>query len=191
MFQQIESFYKTLVPSLTDDEWSVIEKLFTIKHIKKGDYLIKEGQVCNHVFFINKGLVRIYYTVNGKEISVGFAPVNHYISEYESFLTRKPSIQIIDALADTEAIELSYNHIQNLYHQYPVFQEFGRKIAEHLFIMINQRNTALLALSPEKRYQQMIVNANLLQVVPQYMLASYIGITPEHLSRIRKKLSIK
>ena len=99
-------------------------------------------------------------------------------------------MQNIGALTDVESVDLGFDDMQRLYKGYPVFQEFGRKIAEMLFIMLNQRNTALLALTPEERYRNMIVNSPLLlQQVPQYMLASFIGVTPEHLSRIRKKMS--
>ncbi|MDQ3843505.1 MAG: Crp/Fnr family transcriptional regulator [Bacteroidota bacterium] len=187
MFDTIKNYYKNLVPALTDSEWMALQGILTVKQIRKGEYIIKEGQVCNHVLFINKGLVRLFYNANGKEISVGFFPENSYVSEYESFLTRCPATQNIDVLADSEIFELHYDHVQLLYKQYAVFQEFGRKMAEFLFIMLNQRNTALLVLSPEQRYRQMVVETNLYQLVPQYMLASFIGITPEHLSRIRKK----
>ncbi len=188
MFDTIKAYYRNLVPSMTEDEWMALQSLLTLKQIKKDEYLIKEGQVCNHVSFVNKGLVRLFYNANGKEISVGFFPANSYVSEYESFLTRCPATQNIDALADIEILELSYDNVQFLYREYPIFQEFGRKMAESLFIMLNQRNTALLVLPPEQRYQQMVVETNLHQLVPQYMLASFIGITPEHLSRIRKNL---
>ncbi len=174
---------------MTENEWLAMQEVLTVKQIKKGGYLIKEGQVCNHVSFINRGLVRLFYNSNGKDISVGFLPENNYVSEYESFLTRLPATQNIDALTDTEVIDLSYDNMQPLYKHYPVFQEFGRKMAEALFIMLNQRNTALLVLSPEQRYCHMVIETNLHQIVPQYMLASFIGITPEHLSRIRKKLA--
>ena len=126
----------------------------------------------------------------GKDISIGFVGAGEYTSEYESFLTQKPAAQNIGALTEVEVIDLAFDDMQRLYKLYPVFQEFGRKISEMLFIMLNQRNTALLALTPEERYTQMIqTNASLLQLVPQYMLASFIGVTPEHLSRIRRKLS--
>ena len=132
----------------------------------------------------------MYYSLEGKDISIGFVGAGEYTSEYESFLTRRPAAQNLEALADVEVVDLGYDDMQLLYNQYPAFQEFGRKISEMLFIMLNQRNTALLALSPEERYRQMIeMNSFLLQDVPQYMLASYIGISPEHLSRIRKKMS--
>jgi signal-transduction protein with cAMP-binding, CBS, and nucleotidyltransferase domain len=100
------------------------------------------------VTFINEGLVRLFYNADGKDVAIGFIGENEYTSEYESFLTRKPAAQNIDVLSDAVLIDLAYNDVQQLYKTYPAFQEFGRKIAERLFIMLNQRNTSLLILSP-------------------------------------------
>ena len=191
MFDAIKAYYTRLVPQLTQTEWEALEKCLSIRQYKKGEFLVKAGQICKYVSFVNSGLVRLYYSIDGKDISIGFAQQGDYTSEYESFLTRKGAAQNIEALTEVEVIDLGYDDMQRLYKTYPAYQEFGRKISEFLFIMLNQRNTALLALTPEERYTQMIeTNANLLQLVPQYMLASYIGVTPEHLSRIRKKLSV-
>lgn len=189
MFKRIKAYYKKLVPAITDTELSALEECLTIREIAKGGFLIRQGQVCNHVTFINEGLLRIFYDAHGKDAGIGFVGENEYISEYESFLTRKPATQNIDVLVNAVLVDLGYNDMQCLYKTYPSIQEFGRRIAEQLFIMLNQRNTSLLVLSPEERYRYMIEkNGALLQQVPQYMLASFIGVTPEHLSRIRKKM---
>jgi len=191
MFEAIHAYYKTLVPRLTAADLAVLDECLSVRNFAKGDYIVKAGQVCHYVSFINKGLVRMFYTFEGKDISIGFVVAGQYTAEYESFLTRAPAAQSIDALTDVELIDLNYNDMQQLYKDHPVFQEFGRKIAEMLFIYLNQRNAALLSLSPEDRYRHMIANEPLLlQQVPQYMLASFIGVTPEHLSRIRKKISL-
>lgn len=189
MFQNIKAYYYNIIPHLSNEEWQAIEKLIVVKEFKKGDYIVTQGEVCNYVYFINKGFNRFYKVIDGKEISTGFIGANEYVSSYDSFLTRQPAFENLDVLEDTELMALSYNDMQTLYNDYPVFQIFGRKIAEYLFIWINQRNNALLLLTPEQRYESMIINdSELLQRVPQYMLASYIGVTPEHLSRIRKKM---
>ena len=190
MFEAVKSYYRKLVPHISNTELQALEQCLSIRQIAKGDFLVRSGQICKHVSFINTGLVRLFYASDGKDISIGFVGAGDYTSEYESFLTKKPAAQNIEALTDVEVIDLAFDDMQRLYKEYPVFQEFGRRIAEHLFIMLNQRNTALLATSPEDRYKNMIAkNPTLLQQVPQYMLASFIGVTPEHLSRIRKKIS--
>ena len=192
MFTQIKSYYKQLLPQLTNDEWNTIENCLTLKHLKKGEHLVKQGEICNHVSFINKGLIRFYMVVDGKEIPTGFFMQNQYGSAYESFLTRQPSNENIDVLQDVELLQLDYESMQMLYKKNPIFQIFGRKVAEQLFIVMSQRIAALQLLTPEQRYQKLVDNGSLLlQQIPQYMLAAYIGVTPEHLSRIRKKLTQK
>lgn len=189
MFQNIRAYYFRLMPHLTEAEWQALEERLTIKIYMKGDHIVKQGEVCNQVYFINSGFLRFYKIIDGKEISTGFMGANQYVSSYDSFLTRKPAFENLQALEDAELHCLSYDDMQFLYKQYPVYQMFGRVIAEQLFIWVNERTNALLLLSPEQRYENMINNqSEVLQRVPQYMLASYIGVTPEHLSRIRKKM---
>lgn len=192
MFENIKKYYYTMIPHLTDDEWYAMQQCIQVKEFSKGDHIVKQGEICNYVYFINAGFSRFYQMIDGKEISTGFIGENEFVSAYDSFLTRQPAVENLDALENTQTLCLSFQDMQTLYIKYPVYQIFGRKIAEKLFIWINQRNNALLLLSPEQRYVRMVENnSNLPQRVPQYMLASYIGVTPEHLSRIRKKMMNK
>jgi CRP/FNR family transcriptional regulator, anaerobic regulatory protein len=190
MFELIKAYYKSLTPLMTDADWDALEQRLSIQHLKRGEFLLRKGEVCRHVSFINKGLLRLFYLVNGKEVCTGFVGENNYISEYASFLTQKPTQHYIDALEDCELINLSFQDMQSLYKSNPVFEIFGRKIAEYLYIILSKHNTGLLALSPEQRYQVIMdEQPHIIQRVPQYMIASFIGITPEHLSRLRKKRS--
>jgi CRP-like cAMP-binding protein len=192
MLQHIKAYYLKLIPHLQENEWQAIEQLLQVKQCKSGEHIVKQGEVCNYVYFINKGFCRFYKVINGKEISTGFIGENEYVSSYDSFLTRRPAFENLDVLEDTELITLSYNDIQYLYNEFPICQIFGRKLAEMLFIWITERSNNLILLTPEQRYQLIIEEEPyLLQRVPQYMLASYIGVTPEHLSRIRKKIMNK
>lgn len=192
MFQNIKTYYYKLITHLNDAEWQALEDRLVIKQFQKGESIVKQGEICNYVYFINKGFCRFYKMIDGKEISSGFIGAKEYVSSYDSFLKRTPAFENLDALEDTELHCLSYDDLQFLYSNYPVYQMFGRIIAEQLFIWINDRTNALLLLTPEQRYENMIKNdPELLQKVPQYMLASYIGVTPEHLSRIRKRMTTK
>ncbi len=166
--------------------------MLTIQYISKDKFLAKENEICRNVSFINKGLVRLYYVADGKEICVGFEKDLGYVSEYTSFLTQQPSALNIKALEDCEMLNLSFDDLQLLYKTNPVFEQFGRKIAEQLYIGYSTYNIRLLSLSPEEHYQWIIDNQPyIIQRVPQYMIASYIGVSPEHLSRIRKKFQEK
>jgi CRP-like cAMP-binding protein len=192
MFAKIKSYYQSLIPQLQDQEWDCLQERLTVQYLKKGELLTRNGEICKQVSFINQGLLRMFYIVEGKEVSTGFAPENHYLAQYDSFLTRQPSLGNIDALEDCQLMNLSYDNVQELYKELPVFQIFGRKIAEMLFIMISSQTNALLTLTPEERYKKVLEEQPfIIQRVPQYMIASYIGITPEHLSRLRKKMTSK
>src|SRR5690349_17039453 len=137
MFEAIHHYYLNLVPHLTTADLDALDARLSVRHIRKGDYIVKADQVCHYVSFLNKGLARLYYTFDGKDVSTGFVLPGQYTSEYESFLTQKPAVQSIDALTDLEVLDLGYNDMQQLYREYPVYQEFGRKIAEFLFIYLN------------------------------------------------------
>ncbi len=192
MFDQVKAYYTKLVPDLREEDWNVMQEKFTIQKLKRGELLIRNGEICRQVNFINKGLVRMFYMIDGREICTGFINENEYISQYDSFLTKQPSTGNIDALEDCELINLSYDDMQAIYKTNPVFERFGRKIAEMLFIMISFQATRLLTMTPEERYQSVIeYQPFVIQRVPQYMIASFIGITPEHLSRLRKKMTGK
>ena len=192
MLEQIKKYYKTLVPSLPDEDWNELEGKFTIQNLKKGEFLTRAGEISRTVSFINKGLMRMFYISDGREICTGFMGENEYISSYASFLTGQPSAENIDALEDCQIINLTFNDMQSIYNSNPVFEIFGRKIAEKLFILVSSQTTRLLTLSPEERYQSILEHEPyIIQRVPQYMIASYIGITPEHLSRIRKKMTAR
>jgi CRP-like cAMP-binding protein len=190
IFYNIRQYYQQMLPGLSDQSWQEMEDRLTVEHYPKGSYICRQGDICKGVYYIQQGLVRLFYLIDGKEIATGFAKEGQYKSEYHSFLTQAPAVQSIDVLENTVAISLSYSNMQELYQMDPIFEQAGRKIAENLFVQISRHNTRLLTQTPEQRYQYIIENQyHLIQRVPQYMLASYIGITPEHLSRLRKKMA--
>lgn len=174
---------------MTEEEWLYLSRDFTVLNLKRGEFLVREGEFCRHVAFVNSGMIRAFIAADGKEYIQGFINEGEYISEYASFLTGRPANMHMDALEDSELILLSRESMQAGYEQFPVFERMGRKVAEELFIYFNDRNISLLTQSPEERYRRLLENeAYLLQKVPQYMIASYLGVTPEHLSRIRGKM---
>jgi CRP/FNR family transcriptional regulator, anaerobic regulatory protein len=115
MFQNIRAYYFRLMPHLTEAEWQALEERLTIKIYIKGDHIVKQGEVCNQVYFINSGFLRFYKIIDGKEISTGFMGANQYVSSYDSFLTRKPAFENLQALEDAELHCLSYDDMQFLY----------------------------------------------------------------------------
>lgn len=157
--------------------------------VKKGDFIVTTSQVCNFIGFIESGLFRMYSNSDGIENIVAFFKEETFISEYVSFLTRQKAVYEIQALENSVIYKLYYNDLNKLYKEYPEYERAGRLVAEDLYISLSKRNLSLLAITPEERYQHYISSSSLINRLPQYMIASYLGITPEALSRIRKRLS--
>lgn len=189
-FRQLRSFYEYLVPTLTEENWLKCEKRLTYRKVKKGQFLLREGQVCNQISFVNSGIIRMYYIIEGKDKNLCFFNENTYVSDYNSFLTRKPSTLYLEALEDSEVVETSYENLQLLYEEIPAeANKLGRLVAESLFIEMHLGTESLNKESIEERYLRLVAEEGwLLQRVPQYMIASYLGITPEALSRVKARI---
>lgn len=187
----IQRFYYGLLPEIRQEDWAWLTERFTMRTIPKGGFLQREGEICRRVSFLNSGLLALYYyNTEGKPMVDGFICSGEYVSDYESFLTQKPTDQYLEALEDTTVIELDYQTVQLAYATLPVFQKFGRLMSEFLYLKMSEAIYVRRRDSPEQAYQRILNNnPELLLRVPQYLIAAYIGITPEALSRIRKRLS--
>ena len=188
-FKQIKKYYFDLVPSLTQEIWKEMETNAIFDTYKKGENYIVPGQQEDYVTFINTGGFKYFVVSEDREQICDFIFENEYMSEYGGFIKRIPSNIYIQALEDSEVIKFHYNHVQEFYEKYPDLQKFGRLIAEKFLLDIIERSTSLLFTTPEERYNELASsNPKLLQRVPQYMIASFIGVTPEALSRIRRRM---
>jgi CRP/FNR family transcriptional regulator, anaerobic regulatory protein len=163
---------------------------FTPKHLPKKEFLVRQGETCRHIAFINEGLLRLYYDVEGVEHVRQFHFERSFCGEYQSFLTEKPAQMSLQALEDSELLLISHADLHALFRLSKEFERIGRILAEQSFIFVSQRFASMLLESPEERYQILVrERPKVVQRVPQYMIASYLGITPEALSRIRKRLA--
>ncbi len=188
MYDKILAYYSNLTTLSHNDEKALISKLKVI-NLKKRESILKEDQICDYVYFINSGIVRFYQVVNGEEKTLEFFFADDYFSSYESFLTRKPGNLNIDTLTDTELLVLSYEDVQELYKLSASFTTFGRKISEMYFSKYIKKYTSLLVKSPKRRYLELHKNRpKVIQYIPSYMIASYLGIKPETLSRLKKEV---
>jgi len=169
----------------------MMQNVLTRRFIKKGEYLLREGEICNHVTFINKGFVRIYNIIQDEDLTINFAFEGNFTTDFASLIPRKPSTDYIVAMEDLEILQLEYTDMQALYESAMVWQKFGRLITEYVLLFVVERNKALLFKSPEERYLKLMKERpKVMANVPLKYIASYLGITPEALSRIRKRLSI-
>lgn len=166
-------------------------ELVTTKEIQKGEFLLSKGQVCKHSFFIEKGLVR-FYSIDeaGKEHIVQFAPENWFISDRGSVYFGQPSAFFMDAIEDTTVVLLDHHFIETASEISTEFRNYNEYLLQYHIRHLQDRINLLIGASAEKRYLDFIkLYSDLTLRVPQWMIASYLGITPESLSRVRKELA--
>lgn len=161
----------------------------SIKKIEAGEYFLRQGKTCRNIAFIEKGLMRIYYLNDGKEITTCFCKENTLTCSYKSLITKTPSDMSIQAIEPTEVIVFSYEALQKLYEKELFWQQVGRIAAENEFINTECHNRFISDLSATERYKDILENdSSLLQRIPLSYLASYLQVAPETLSRIRKRI---
>jgi CRP-like cAMP-binding protein len=178
--------------SVTEEEWLLHRDALTRKILKKGEFLLRAGQVCDHVSFVTKGYLRVFSIIKEEEISNYFFFENAYATDYASFLTRKPSDTSIIAMEEVEVLQLNFANMQVLYEKIPSWQKYGRLMAEHVFLLAEERAKTLQHNSPESLYLKIMQEMpQVFERVPLQYIASYMGIQPESLSRIRKRLMME
>lgn len=176
---------------LSDEEWQAFQSTLERQELKKNDFLLEEGKTCRHLHFIQEGAFRFFYLKDGKELVTAFFFSGDFVTNYRSFLTGQPSDHSIEALRDSVVWSINKQNLHDLYDRYPVIDRLGRLMAERLYLVVTQRLDNLLYNNPEERYLDLLRRGSkLLQEVPQYMLASYLGVSAESLSRIRKRIRL-
>ncbi|MDB5127321.1 Crp/Fnr family transcriptional regulator [Mucilaginibacter sp.] len=179
--------------TMTDDEFALVKAAFTPKKIRKKQYLLQEGDVCKHLSFIIKGAMR-QYTVDekGNEHIVRFGIENWWMADRESFEFSTPTIYYIDALEDTELLQVSLANLTELKQTFPGMNKLTLALDKRGHIAAQKRITAAISLTAEEKYQNLFkIHPIFFQRFPQAMIASYLGISPETLSRIRKNSILK
>ena len=177
---------------LTESEWLVFSESFIVKHYKKGEYLLKADDLCDYVGFVDKGFFTFFYLIEGVQHIRGFFFPNEFISNYSCFLLENKSKFNIQALEDSSVTLIHRDALFRLYEKLPKVQELSRNIVENLYIEVSEKYESFFLKTAEERYLELINSRpTIIQRIPQYMIASYLGITPEGLSRIRKRLAKK
>ncbi len=178
---------------ITHDQFDLISSALIAKKIKKDSILLREGDVCSQVFFVAKGLLRAY-TIDsfGKEHIIQFGPEDSWVSDRNSFYFDLPAMFFIDAIEDSEVVFINKEFYEDSEKLIPGFTSFSIKILHNSIRFMQKRISLLLGATAEQRYLDFIeLYPNLTLRVPQWMIASYLGITPESLSRVRKELARK
>jgi CRP-like cAMP-binding protein len=190
-----EVFFRKLneVITLTEEEEAIFRSYLLPKKLRKKQYILQEGDICKYSIFVEKGLLRSY-TVNekGNDQVVQFALEGWWIADLYSFITGEPARYNIDALEDSELVLISYSGMEELQKRIPKFLKFSFLQMRGAYIASERRFSNMVNLTTEERYIKLVQSyPDIVQRIPQHMIASYLGLTPETLSRARKQMSAR
>lgn len=160
--------------------------------VKKGELLVKSGEVCDSIYFIKKGVLRGFITEQGKEVTTWLTVENEIVSTITGFLLQKPTTESIQAIEDCELLAIKFVDLDRLYMKYPSFNIVGRKITEQYYMYAEQRAYITRLHDAEKKYELLMqLYAHFLNRIPLKYIASFLGITIETLSRVRAKANTR
>lgn len=180
-------FEKTF--KLTERDWRLFSLKLTRQEFPEKHVLLKAGQVENHLSFVETGIIRFYIPKDTHDLTFAFTFDNNFVSGYDSFLTQRPSIYQMETLTRTTLWRLTYSDLQAIYDETEIGNAIGRKASEELFLKKSKRELSLLNETAEERYLNLFTDhPELIEKVPLKYIASYIGVTPQALSRIRKRI---
>lgn len=177
--------------TLTDQEVNIFQSLSRTKKLRKRQFLVEEGEICRYENFVTNGCLRCYYVdPDGNEHIVQFAIEGWWIADLHSFLRQSPAHFNVDAIEPSEVIQIEYGNLQELYQRVPKFERFFRLIIQRAFIAAQERIMDSYSKDARRRYIEFSDRyPEIERRVPQYMLASYLGISAEFLSKIRRGLA--
>ncbi|MFD1258089.1 Crp/Fnr family transcriptional regulator [Mucilaginibacter terrae] len=183
----LADFIKSKV-SVQESDLEVIISLFKIKKIKKGQLILKRGQIAQQYYYIESGALRFFFGEFDEQLTAWVVFQDEFFTEISSLNPQTPSRFNIEAIEDTELFYIDKPDMEKLYKQFHAWQEFGRVTWEAMAVRMIDQIISFQTLSAEERYLEFIAKSELIQRVPVKQIASYLGITPNALSRIRKNI---
>lgn len=179
--------HQLVVPTLADE--ALIMRLFEPVDCPKGETLVTIGKVATHMYFINAGFVRAYHVEDGNEITNHLGSPGSFITAYTSFTTKAPADEAVVSLTACQLLRITKDNLATLYRESHNLALFGLFMADQYLVFNNQRGRDLITLSAEQRYLKLLEQQPaIIQTIPLQYIASYIGVKPESLSRIRRQL---
>lgn len=170
--------------------WERFEAILQPVTFKAGELLSEAGKTANAIFFVETGIVRVYTLHQGKEISMDFAFPRSFTTSYASFITQRPAAVNLQAITPVNGYAFYYHDLHKLYDTSPQSERIGRLMAEQQYLAKYNRELSFLQFSAQERYAQLLEeHPEVVQHIPIKQIASYLGIEPESLSRIRKNMS--
>ncbi|HTN47437.1 MAG TPA: Crp/Fnr family transcriptional regulator [Flavipsychrobacter sp.] len=183
LLKHIRQFYP-----LSNEVNMALVDCFEEKTFTKNDFLLKENQVCRNLYFLQQGALRGYYLLDGKEITHWFAFENAFVTSFHSFITGKPSVENLQFLEGSVLWSISKEKLEQLYNRYHEIERLVRIVYERYYILLEERYVNGHFKTAWERYRDLLHNApHILERVPLGHVSSYLGITQETLSRVRKQ----
>jgi CRP-like cAMP-binding protein len=183
----LKHFFK--IQPLTDKEVEAIDETMTIEDLKKGTVLLKEGQTSTKAYFVLEGIIRQYYLIDGEEKTTDFFTDEQWVVSINSIDLNSPSKHYLECCTDCLVLIGNSEKGESLYTRFPNLGEISRKLMGKVFAEQQAKIETFKINTPIIRYQNLLKSRpDLFQRIPQYQIASYIGVTPESLSRIRKRI---
>jgi CRP-like cAMP-binding protein len=177
------------IVEMDDEVWEASKHYFKLKHLNKKQYFLKQGEVCKYLGFVDKGYTRLFYDLKNAEVTKDFNTEYQFCGSYASFIAETPSHFNVIAMEPLEVWIINKQQLLELTEQFSCWQKFLRIVMERLFISKEDREALFLTTTPEERYELMVSeNPDWLKRIPLKYLASYLGLTPETISRVRSRL---
>jgi CRP-like cAMP-binding protein len=184
-FDGLHAFVASHVP-LSAADWDAIRAAFELSTVRRKGMYLQPGETCDRIAFLAQGCLTASYTTAKADVTTHIFVDGSFVADYYSYLTATPSRQTIRAVEDCALLAADRRAVSHLYESVPVWERLGRMIAEEVYLCAHERTASFLHETPEQRYVKLAdTQRELLKRVPQYVIASYLGITPETLSRIR------
>jgi CRP-like cAMP-binding protein len=176
---------------LSEEDIDILKRFFIPKKVRKRQYILNAGDVCQYITFVDKGMLRSFTVdAEGTEYVVQFAIEGWWISDVGSFVSGKEALYNIEALEDCELLHLSKSKMDELVNEVPVMERFFRLLMQNNIVALQRRVVAYMSLTAEEKYLKLMdVAPDIMQRASQQHIASYLSISPETLSRVRKKVS--
>jgi CRP-like cAMP-binding protein len=186
--QEFRKFINSLHP-ISDDSWEKFSGIFKVKHLKKGEIFINQDEIAHEIGFLREGVIRAFFRDdNGNEYNKHLFVTPCFIGGYSSLITKRPNQIIQEALTDCVIYAANFDDYEALFDTYPQIERVARRLAELFFVAKEQKEIEIVLLDADRRYEIFKKQyPEMEQLIPQYQIASYLGITPIQLSRIRRK----